>query len=364
MEEVPELNVLKMFYRPFCSEEEIERIFNLKSTEDYLLKARADYVTDHMRIYRVMRRRMNNAGESWSFSEHFEKKLFHKYLDNLNEVDKQTCKNISKGFVFSTDPNGVCANTEFGNVIMLSEALKYFLYFMNLAHLQFEDEVSTGVRIHAQMIALRVMLGSEALDFDLDPRGVIPDLVDEQINVLVEAQLEFVIGHEYAHHILGHLEGSNLIERQLYRTSSQSSEPDIHKIFSYMQQEEFDADTHAISKLDCDRPYKQRMLFGAVTFFSYMDLFQNVKDQISPSSSFVKTHPEPIDRLWNIYNHYGEQFDLDKDIVNSFVEGMKRQKEFLSKDIAVNIESYENYGSVYLAEWRGAELIDRVDYYF
>jgi len=40
----------------------------------------------------------------------------------------------------------------------------------------------------------------------------------------------------------------------------------------------------------------------------------------------------------------------------------EKYKESLSEDVALNIESYESYGSMYLAQWRGKVLVDRVDY--
>lgn len=54
------------------------------------------------------------------------------------------------------------------------------------------------------VIATRIMALNETLDFDLDPRGVIPAEMKE-IRELVTLQMRFVIGHEYAHHGLGHL---------------------------------------------------------------------------------------------------------------------------------------------------------------
>ena len=41
-------------------------------------------------------------------------------------------------------------------------------------------------------------------------------------------------------------------------------------------------------------------------------------------------------------------------------------EDFVKQDVMENFEAYEMYGSLYLAapntEWRGRELIDRVDY--
>lgn len=37
-------------------------------------------------------------------------------------------------------------------------------------------------------------------------------------------------------------------------------------------------------------------------------------------------------------------------------------KDLLQDDVATNIEFYEFYGSVYLGEWRGKILRDRIDF--
>jgi hypothetical protein len=42
----------KHFFRPVCNEQEIERIFNVKNANDYLLKLRAETIVDHMRLFR------------------------------------------------------------------------------------------------------------------------------------------------------------------------------------------------------------------------------------------------------------------------------------------------------------------------
>ena len=80
--EIPQA-VEEHFYRPFCSEDEIARIFNVRNADDYLLKARADYVADHVRHYRVMRRRMNVLGDKWSFSGQRTFKIFSESLFRL-----------------------------------------------------------------------------------------------------------------------------------------------------------------------------------------------------------------------------------------------------------------------------------------
>ena len=69
--EVPPIEIQKSFYRSICNEEEIERIFNLKSPMDYLLKLRADTIVDHMRLFRVYRNKTLAKGNDWSLENAF-----------------------------------------------------------------------------------------------------------------------------------------------------------------------------------------------------------------------------------------------------------------------------------------------------
>ena len=361
--EIPQA-VEEHFYRPFCSEDEITRIFNVRNADDYLLKARADYVADHVRHYRVMRRRMNVLGDKWSFSGHFRRDEFDRYLAQLSHADRNRCNPVASGYVFSTEANGEIAPTDFGDVITVSEALRYFLYYMSLAHLDHGIEVPQDVRMHAQMIALRVMLESEALDFDLDPRGTVPADLHARLVLDVTAQLEFVIGHEYAHFLLGHLDDARVSDRILARGGLDGEDPRTLRVYSHSEQRELDADIDAISRVQHSIEYQKTLVGGAILFFAFLDIYELVKNQIAPSHTVVRSHPDSLERLWNIFGRYSQSHDIDKSDVEGLLNALATYKAFLADDVAVNSDSYENYGSVYLADWRGPELIDRVDYYF
>ncbi len=114
----------RMFYRPFCNAEEIERIYNVQNTEDYLLKMRADEIADHVRLYRVMLRRIQKNSSSWNFTEHFSKKEFTNYLIDISLNLRKELKKITKGFVFSKEPNGNMIETDYGKIITISESLQ------------------------------------------------------------------------------------------------------------------------------------------------------------------------------------------------------------------------------------------------
>lgn len=351
----------KTFYASLCSDEEIERIFNISSASDYLLKIRADATVDHTRIYRVFRQRMIDAGERWCFNDYFDSAPFENYIRHLDDEDYIQAKKLTAGFVFCNKPNGQIEKTAFGNVITVSESLKYFLYFMNLAILDFGDtNVPQDVRSAAIKIAIRAMLQTEALDFDLDPRGEVPKEVHDSVKYHADRQLEFVIGHEFAHHFLGHLNSSSLIEEEYL--SSQELGVRTHKFFSYAQKDELDADVNAIERPIYTPDMRADLVNRALFFFVYLDIYQGVKEQIMPSMGSAKTHPDPMDRFHHIYNHFKDDIKLDEGNLKNLLKLREAYKNSLVEDVALNFESYEVYGSIYLAQWHGKVLIDRVDF--
>lgn len=353
--------IAKGFYISLCSHEEIERIFNVSSASDHLLKIRADATVDNTRIYRVFRRRVADAGKGWCFNNYFDFAPFENYIEHLAGEDYTEAKELTAGFVFCNKPNGQIEKTEFGNIITISESLRYFLYFMNLAILDYGDvDVPQDVRSAAIKIAIRTMLQNEALDFDLDPRGEVSKEVHDNAQYHTDRQLEFVIGHEFAHHFLGHLNDSNLIEGEYL--SVQELGEKTHKFFSYAQQDELDADISAIERPVYTPDMKADLINRALFFFVYLHIYQGVKEQIMPSMRVAKTHPEPIDRFHHMYNHFKGDIELDEDNLKSLLNLSDIYKKYLVEDVALNIESYEFYGSMYLAQWRGKELIDRVDF--
>lgn len=78
----------------------------------------------------------------------------------------------------------------------------------------------------------------------------------------------------------------------------------------------------------------------------------------------VKTHPDPIERLWNLYHSLLpiSETKVSKQAIENLLTASQSVKDYLQEDIGFNIDNYETYGSLYLGSWRGPILIDRVDY--
>lgn len=161
----------KMSYRGICSQQEVDRIFDIKDGSDYILKLRADTILDHMRPYRVYLHKMRKNENNWSLESSFSNEHYSSVLNKLSEEHKKKCSSVSYGDIFSNDPNGLIFHTEHGVVSTISESLTYFLLFSQLAILNFDSKVPLAVRFNSLRVAIRTMLKTESMDFDIDPRG-------------------------------------------------------------------------------------------------------------------------------------------------------------------------------------------------
>lgn len=358
---IPEEEFAATWYLGLCNKEEIDRIISIKTPSDYLLKMRADQILDNIRLYRVIRHRRINGQDIHNVGSIFDDSDFEDYYESLPEDIKYKCKVVDKGFIFSNDPNGSYMKTDYGDLIIVSESLKYFLYYMNLFFLDFDEDVPLDVRFSSLIIAIRIMLKTEALDFDMDPRGIIPDIINYKNSIFVKKQIRFVIGHEYAHYLLGHLDAENTYSKSLWNDENNSEKE--YKFYNHSQLEEFEADIASIlNPIDQDEDLDDSVKF-AILFFLYIDIYQQAKEQIYPSISSLKTHPDPIDRIWNLYEKTKDKLNvIDAEMIEDYIKTANEYKQILEEHIGYNMDDYERYGSVYLASWRGKVLIDRVDY--
>lgn len=357
----------KSFYRPWCTEDQIERIFCPKSTDDELLRLRAQEINDNVRLYRTVLHRLRSKPENlkkvrWDFTEIFDDKLFDDYLLTVPAEFKGKSA-ITKGFVFSNDPSGACIQTQFGNIIVVAEGLWHFLYFMNLAHLKFSQSVPEEVKYASRTIAIRTMLLTEAQDFDMDPRGIVPMEIHQEILHHVNDQLFFIISHEYAHHFCKHLDNCSVSKRNLMSDDLSMSDA---VFYNRSQQQEFEADVKAVAIPILEANKREQLLISAFFALAYFKLYETVQDYISPPFRTLKTHPDSVDRITNLYQHFRDQFSGRTEIYHDIMDMITISKNELVNDVGFNVDQYEFYGSIYLSgpntHWRGRELIDRKDF--
>jgi hypothetical protein len=268
-------------------------------------------------------------------------------------------EDMPAGYVLARFYDAMCLQTEGGKIIVISEVLRYFLYFMTLATPEFAEfgDVPTDVQGAATLIAVRTMSLVEALDFDLDPRGNVPTAIDVNVRELVTWQMRFVIGHEYAHHALGHLH-SNIKSVRAMTSQTTSRNWGSHQ---RSWKNEFEADQHAIKDVDGMLP-RMKLIQAAVLFLLHIFFHERITSAFDAEFSAIDSHPPTEDRLRRIVEQFGGEIEIG-------IEWMERalERQLLTADgLIQHLREHPNlmsaYGSVYLASWRGRELVDRVDY--
>jgi hypothetical protein len=358
-EELKNLSEEERYFYPLCTKEEIDKVFSPKTAKDYLLKLRAENISDNIRLHRVFISIRKSFGESWNFSDYIDSRLFEEYLDFLPSHLRKQCEIIPHGVVHLRDANGFCMKTPKGNILVVSEALQYFLYYMNLFMLGGQLGVPEEDISASFWIAIRTMLGFESLDFEVDPRGKLPNDVHLQIKNSTEWQLRFIIGHEYAHHYLNHLENGVISELNFHSDIKKSS--DVKRI-SYSHQKEYDADLFSIKSIETDDMIKDSMTIAGLYFFHFLDLLETVTDYMLPSGR-VDTHPKAIDRLWNLRNSIDDKYGVSKSELESYLNSYKSFKEhIISEILPFKTELIESYSSMYLPSHMESMKIDRLDY--
>lgn len=338
----------KRLYAPFCNLQQIERIINPINAKDILLAKQVKSVLNDMRINRVFYHRYNRSND-WNIEQQFDNMIFDDFSYILEGTHEHEIYNaIPCGITYDSDANGQCIKTKFGNIITISALLKEFLYFMNLFYYGISNnDIPSTVALSARAISIRIMLRTEALDFDIDPRGIIPKEIDEVIISDTRWEMLFVVAHEFSHSLLGHLDDHHV----------SNCHQNNYIIYNQSQKQEFEADLMAISLLK-DKVGIDNAIMAAVSFFLSLDLYSQAKEQIFPSMSSYKTHPKSEERINNIILSH----EVQSSKVKNLMELNKLLKESLMEDVSINMDKYEFYGSVYLGEWRGEKLQDRIDY--
>jgi len=356
-------------YYPFCNIEEIKRIQHMQNAEDYLLKLRADAIANNPRSIRIFLSRYNKNPTDWALSSFYENTAFSRYIQKLPKNQATECRQVPAGFAYLREPNGACIKSEFGNLIVISEALEYFLFFMNIFIFSKGWEISHKDSLSAFVIATKTMLRTEPLDFDLDPRASLPKKITRECWAMVRAQINFIIGHEYAHLLLGHLKGNAIAFDSLAMLGSAISSSTKSKYYTPRQSQEFDADVGSILHANYSDAETATNLDAAAIFFIGLDLFYTVDDYINPPINQIKTHPDPLDRIWHLRNAVhlarpgSQQYSYPTDGLLSVIEAMNIFKKFLIENfLPVQIELLEDFQSVYLPSFHHQKLYDRFDY--
>jgi len=342
----PDLTMEELNYFSVCTKAEILRLRTLRSGHDQLLRLRANAIVNSPRLMRVFaeRRRLWEVKKRpWTLTAYYStlNRPAQRYVDRLSRAHQRVVRPLPLGYVPIVEANAVCMKTLVGDVILVSEMLRHFYYFAVICLIGGNYGIGHHQCIEAGLIAARIIVGSEAADFDIDPRAQPAPEIERLIRNDVDAMIEFTYGHELAHHLLGHLEeevaGSDM------RT--------------YSHRQEYEADLAAILNVRGEDA-RRKMADAAYKVLLALEMIKQlseVRPEI-PSFSMSATHPAPVERLWALHAALGpadapRRSALVKDL--NTVEA--RTQAILSRldEHGPNVLSF--YGSLYIYG-----LIDRM----
>lgn len=356
------------WYSGLCSNEEIEHILHIQNAQDYILKLRADAIVDSIRLTRVFTHLRRYYKEKWSLSSYFRAYEYGSVRSKMSPEHRALCEQVACGSLIESEANGLIFDSPFGICSTYSYSLRYFSKFALLALLPFEKDVPASVRMNAMRISVRTMLQREALDFIVDPRGIIPKNIAQRLQYIYVTQMEFLVGHEYSHLINGDLTRENLVERSLIH-SHFKDQTDYKLINTYnsSQKQEFAADLGSLSYPLWKADEYDWLYYCTMLWFSILAIYEAVENTLFPPIGY-QSHPGAKARYDNILNNAKRPTDFDEELYVKFLpERVSEWEEIMIEDASLNFDDlYNMYGSVYLAapntKWRGRELKDRVDY--
>jgi hypothetical protein len=358
------LSHFESFYLPFCTRDEIFKMRDMRCASDHLLWLRAEAIAENPRFCRVFRSRVKSHA-NWSLTGWYAKNDFARseYLDNITRSAKQKIELIPAGMALLQEVNAMCCITEHGNYIAVSEALEHFLYYMNLAFYGETFGLDINDQITALMIGVRTMIGSESLDFDLDPRGTPPEHVDESIRRLTNDQISFTFGHEYSHHLMNHLQQGQAKKQSLQDIFYISDSEKFVGSYAYKHKQEYEADLFSIKNIKSNNTYKSRLANAAFAMFAHFSVLNHVFEVMAIKSRHASSHPDPVDRIWKLRRRLNKKIGMPPEEINNILTKANHFKKLLAeKFIPLHFDEIEMYGSYYLPSYKKKLLIDRVDF--
>jgi hypothetical protein len=355
------------FFLAFCAKNEILRLRELRGAHDYLLRLRANAIVDSPRVVRVMtsrRKSFERSGRPWSLTHYYHSRdEYHKaYINNLKRSDAKALRKIPSGLAFVSEVNALCIRSLAGDLVVASESLEYFFYFMTIAFYGLELGIEPIDRADALLIAIRIMNGAEALDFDIDPRGNLEHEIDRTLKGLVKAQMQFTFGHEYAHLLCGHLSSPDISNGE---KSSESNTDPLVSLRTYDHDLEYMADYFALKNIEHKHNTYHPVAQGAFSVLLYLHFLQEVRELCGLKTLSVSaTHPTPKDRIIKLHMRLGKKSPLNEEVLADLFSVSNELSEILAHRLknSSRKDILTFYGSIYLPSYISRIKLDRYDF--
>ena len=216
-------------------------------------------------------------------------------------------------------------------------------------------------RVDALIIAIRIIKGSEALDFEIDPRGELPHDTERSIQLLVSQQMQFTFGHEYAHYLCGHIPSADTL------MSMKSSAPFMSELSLFNHSLEYEADYYALKNIEDNKAEFSDVANGGFSVLIYLHFIEKYGKGFGINNLSVSdTHPAAKDRVYKLFSNLGKKAPIEESVIEEMFSVVKEMSEVLQSRIEFLKDEYDDllgfYGSIYLPSYMQGMKRDRIDF--
>lgn len=247
--------------------------------------------------------------------------------------------------------------------MICSEALHHFYYFMTIGLYGASHGIRTDDTVNALLIAVRIMNGSESLDFDLDSRGQLPIELEREIKPSVLRQMQFTFGHEYAHYLCDHLNPPHGHRIESPTQSSDDTEQVETKRFHFDL--EYEADLFAVRAVATGAKSQAGIASGGFSVLLCLYFLENIRSLLGLKQHTVSTtHPTAIERIWRLWGSMSPCIRPRREWLDECIKQNNEAQLLLKYHIKSNsqYDLMNFYGSIYLPTYKTNIQRDRLDY--
>ena len=206
----------------------------------------------------------------------------------------------------------------------------------------------------ALIIAVRIISGSETLDFDIDSRGDLPPEIDRKLKELVSWQMQFTFGHEYSHYLSGHLQ-----EAEVISFSFKGGESDL---ITYNHKLEYEADYLSLKNILHNSTAFQKICHGAFSALLFIHFIEESSKILSSRKlSISNTHPKASKRIEELQKNLGKKSPINDHVIKEMFNAAQNHLgiiNFAKEQMRSDIFNY--YGSFAMSNYIKKLHVDRV----
>jgi hypothetical protein len=175
--------------------------------------------------------------------------------------------------------------------------------------------------------------------------------------------MDFVVGHEYAHILCGHVRGIRLTAPSVFPLPP----PKQPRIFSPAQKQEFAADLGSLLNPGWGKQQIVPYVYAVHFFFYGLDLLEEVTEYLHPKRQ-AGPHPAARDRLLNLraglvrHGLFDEKQYGDASAMKTTFRRIVKLRRTLRGMLPKIDDRIRMYGSMYLSSNTSAPRLDRIHY--